>query len=364
MTRFIYCKASSLVTLIAMSSTLTISSLISADTTTTTTTSTSPKTTMSPQTQKQTPTPPPSSSSDNSNEESAAPSSSPTSAPAAADTAFTHEEMLKLSEAFGNFIGKNLNNPGVKFDLDSVVKGIRNGASGAPSPMSDQEYEKMMVKLQENAYKQLSEDNLKAANDFLVKNKNAEGVIEIEPGKLQYQVLEQGTGPAVETGNTPQIKYMGKYLDGTVFGNSDETGGPITVPLNQTIEGLARGLIGMKEGEKRRLFVHPDLGYGTMGQLPPNAMLIFDIELVKANAPSQKPRTLSEMLQAQQFDISDEDSDDDDYDFDDDEDADDENEREAVHQAMKGKEPPPASPVKAEVKPGSQQQQQRPQSSR
>lgn len=43
----------------------------------------------------------------------------------------------------------------------------------------------------------------------------------------------------------------------------------------------------MKEGEKRRLFVHPDLGYGTSGHLPPNALLIFDIELVKADSHDQ-----------------------------------------------------------------------------
>ena len=43
----------------------------------------------------------------------------------------------------------------------------------------------------------------------------------------------------------------------------------------------------MKEGEKRKLFVHPDLGYGTQGQLPPNALLIFEVEIVKADAPSQ-----------------------------------------------------------------------------
>ena len=44
---------------------------------------------------------------------------------------------------------------------------------------------------------------------------------------------------------------------------------PITIPLDQTIPGFSKGIVGMKEGEKRRLFVHPDLGYGTTGQLPP-----------------------------------------------------------------------------------------------
>jgi peptidylprolyl isomerase len=256
------------------------------------------------------------------------PSISTTTQQAAAKTAtngFSREEILKLSEAFGHFIGRNLNNPGIDFDLDSIIRGMRSGVAGDAAPMSDQDYEKMMAKLQENAYRQLSEDNLKAANAFLEKNKNAEGIVEIEPGKLQYTILLEGNGPAVAAGGTPQIKYVGKYLDGTVFGNSEEVGGPLTIPLSQTIQGFSRGLVGMKEGEKRRLFVHPDMGYGTMGQLPPNAMLIFDVEVVKNDTPNYKPNDLSQMMQDGRLgedDDYDDDYDDDDYDDEDEDDSD------------------------------------------
>lgn len=189
-----------------------------------------------------------------------------------------------VSEAFGHFIGRNLQSPGVQFDLESVVKGIRNGASGNPAPMSDQDYELAMTKLQERAYETLSKENLEAANNFMTKNVNEKGVIVLEPGKLQYTVLENGDGKTVEAHGRPLIHYTGKYLDGTVFGSSEEVGGPITIPLDQTIPGFSKGLLGMKEGEKRRLFIHPDLGYGTLGNLPPNALLIFDIEIIKAEA--------------------------------------------------------------------------------
>ena len=49
------------------------------------------------------------------------------------------QEVSKLSEAFGHFIGKNLSSPGVQFDLDSVIKGLRDQAAGKPSPLGDQE---------------------------------------------------------------------------------------------------------------------------------------------------------------------------------------------------------------------------------
>lgn len=200
-------------------------------------------------------------------------------------------DMKKLSEAFGNFIGRNLQSPGLSFDLDSIIKGIREGAAGQPSPLNEKEYEEMMTAVQEKAFKEMSGSNLKAANEFMAKNKQEAGMIEVVPGKLQYSILKQGNGATVEPHSSPKINYTGKYQDGTVFGTSEEMGGPITIPLDQTIPGFSKGIIGMKEGEKRRLYVHPDLGYGTTGQLPPNELLIFDIEAVKANSDEGAGKT-------------------------------------------------------------------------
>lgn len=200
----------------------------------------------------------------------------------------TDFDINKVSQALGNFIGKNLNSPGIHFDLESIIKGIRDGAAGKPSPLSDQEYEKAMGQLQQQALTAVSTKNLEAANAFLKENATAEGVVEIIPQKLQYKIIEEGNGPTVEEHGSPQITYVGKYLDGTVFGNSEAAGGPITVPLDQTIQGFSKGIVGMKEGEKRRLFVHPDQGYGTGGQLLPNSLLIFDVEVIKASAPEKE----------------------------------------------------------------------------
>lgn len=199
-------------------------------------------------------------------------------------------DMKKLSEAFGNFIGRNLKSPGVSFDLESIIKGMREGAAGKPSPMSDQEYEAMMLKVQERAFTRLSEDNLKAAEAFLAKNAQEPNVKSIVPGKLQFMILKEGTGETVAEHGTPSINYTAKYLDGTVFDSSEAAGGPVTIPLDQTIPGFSKGLVGMKEGEKRRLFVHPDLAYGKTGQLPPNSALIFDVEVIKVKGEQKNAK--------------------------------------------------------------------------
>lgn len=197
-------------------------------------------------------------------------------------------DVKKVSEALGHFIGRNLNSPGVHFELDEVIKGMREGAQGKPAPMSEQDYEKAMAQLQQQAVTALATKNLEAADTFMKDNAKNKGVVEIVPGKLQYTILQEGSGPAVPEHGTPLINYTGKYADGTVFGSSEAAGGPITVPIDQTIPGFSKGIAGMKEGEKRRLFVHPEMGYGTSGQLPPNSLLIFDIEVVKAESPDKE----------------------------------------------------------------------------
>lgn len=232
---------------------------------------------------------------------------------ASQDAPISKEELLKVSEAFGHFIGRNLKAPGLNFDLDSIVKGMREGYAGQPAPMSDKEYEAMMAKVQQQAYKQLASENLKAANEFMVKNAKVEKVVEIEPGKLQYTIVQPGTGTVVMEHNSPQIQYVGKFIDGTSFGSSKDAGGPITIPLDQTIPGFSKGILGMKEGEKRTLYVHPDLGYGTTGHLPPNALLIFEVEVVKANAPESATSEDADDL-TEELSMSDEAEDLDEYD--------------------------------------------------
>lgn len=191
-------------------------------------------------------------------------------------------EIPRLSEAFGHVIGKNLENIGVRFDMAQVIKGLQDAIAGKESPMSEMECIQAIASVQEKIFKEQCSENLKRAETFLADNSKAEGVIALEDGKVQYRILEKGTGAEIESHFSPQIRYTGKYLDGSVFGASKEEE---TISLDEIIPGLKAGLLGMKEGEKRTVYIHPDLAYGTNGYLPPNSLLTFDIEIVKANAP-------------------------------------------------------------------------------
>ncbi|MBS0621187.1 MAG: FKBP-type peptidyl-prolyl cis-trans isomerase [Verrucomicrobia bacterium] len=193
-------------------------------------------------------------------------------------------DISRISEAFGHVIGKNLEGIGVKFDIAQVIKGLQDEAAGKNSPMTEMECVQAISAVQEKIFKEQCTENLHKAEVFLSEHAKAKGVVSLEEGKVQYEILSAGNGDVVESHFTPLIRYTGKHLDGTVFGASKEDE---AIALDEVIPGLKAGLIGMKEGEKRTVYIHPDLAYGTNGYLPPNSLLTFEVEIVKANAPKE-----------------------------------------------------------------------------
>lgn len=240
---------------------------------------------------------------------------------ASKEEVFSPASIAKISETYGHFIVKSLDNPILHLNFDSIVKGMKEAKAGNKAPMSEQEYEETISLMQEYAFKDMADKNLKEANEFMEKNAKEKGVVELEKGKLQMIILQPGQGEAVTEEVIPVVHYTGKYLDGTSFGSSRDQGEPISINLKTTIPGFRQGVMGMKVGEKRKIFIHPDLGYGTSGQLLPNALLVFEVELMKVN-----PITKENLEQASDDASADEEYDDDDVGDDDDDDDDEEEE--------------------------------------
>ena len=103
---------------------------------------------------------------------------------------------------------------------------------------------------------------------------------------LKYYDFEAGSGPTLKTGQQALVHYTGWLEDGTKFDSSLDRGQPIVVSFGagQVIPGWEEGLAGMKVGGRRQLVIPPELAYGEAGAggvIPPNATLIFEVELVE-----------------------------------------------------------------------------------
>ena len=135
----------------------------------------------------------------------------------------------------------------------------------------------------ENARSKREEEAKKAAQEAL--DKLAAGFDQTDSG-LRYKIIQKGSGAQAEKGKSVSVHYEGSLDNGQVFDSSYRRKDPITFTLGigQVIQGWDEGIALLKVGDKARFVIPSYLGYGERGAggvIPPNATLVFDVELVK-----------------------------------------------------------------------------------
>jgi FKBP-type peptidyl-prolyl cis-trans isomerase len=138
---------------------------------------------------------------------------------------------------------------------------------------------------QGNASDLMTEDTTQGSTMSESEQSAAENVVTTDSG-LQYVVIAEGDGAAPQPGNRVFVHYVGTLEDGTKFDSSRDRGRPFdfTIGQGQVIKGWDEGVGMMKVGDRRKFIIPPDLGYGARGAggvIPPNATLIFDVELLR-----------------------------------------------------------------------------------
>ncbi len=133
---------------------------------------------------------------------------------------------------------------------------------------------------------QMAQEETEAEKNNLI-NQNMDNQT-TESNELKIEVTQEGEGVEAKNGDTVAVHYTGYLVNGQVFDSSIGRGEPIEFVLGTggVIKGWDQGVLGMKVGEKRKLTIPSDLGYGSAGaggSIPPNATLIFEVEMIKIN---------------------------------------------------------------------------------
>ena len=218
----------------------------------------------------------------------------------AADKVELKTQKDKVSYAIGMDVGNGLKKNDVDVDPDIVAKAIKDILAGNKPLMTDEEVKTAITGLQKDLQakqqeraKVLGEKNKKEGEAFLAQNKTKAGVKTL-PSGLQYKVITEGKGKTPKAGDTVTVQYKGTLVDGTEFDSSYKRGQPATFPVSGVIKGWTEALQLMKEGSKWQIFLPSDLAYGAGGTpgdpIGPNAVLIFDVELVSIQGQENKAK--------------------------------------------------------------------------
>ena len=199
-------------------------------------------------------------------------------------------DRTKAGQLAGANIGRSLRDFRGEFDMPMFMRGLADGSDPARKPALDPaETTRIRSALSARVSaaraaerKAQGEAASKQEQEFLAKNRQVKGVF-TTPSGLQYSVLRQGDGVRPRPGQRVRVHYVGTLLDGKKFDSSYDRGQPAEFGLDQVIKGWSEGVAMMPVNAKYRFWIPAALGYGEKGagaDIPPNATLIFDVELL------------------------------------------------------------------------------------
>ena len=192
--------------------------------------------------------------------------------------------MDKYSYGLGLGIAQNMLSMGAEdIKLDDFIQALKDVFEGKPTAMSFNEAQEIVSAHFAELEKQAAAAAIEQGEMFLKINKERPGVVALKSG-LQYEVIKSGNGRQPKATDQVRCHYEGRLVDGTLFDSSIERGEPAVFGVNQVIQGWVEALQLMREGDKWKLFIPYQLGYGAQGAggaIPPYSTLVFEVELLQ-----------------------------------------------------------------------------------
>ncbi len=182
------------------------------------------------------------------------------------------------SKLLGKMIAKKICSDSFNLDIDALIEGLQD--SWNETNDLENGYLNLINHLQDLLTKEEKNIGLKIADNFLKKNKNNSDVVEIIPEKIQYKIVKEGSGNVVTKEDRPLVNYKLLKLDGTVIFETKE---PQPISLDDAICGFSKGLLGMKESEKRIIYIHPEYGFKKSDNQLASSLIKIEVELLKSD---------------------------------------------------------------------------------
>jgi len=210
---------------------------------------------------------------------------------------FEQKSAYAIGLSMGRYINSTLSRQeelGIKLDNEVILKAVKDGLE-KKAQMSDADIEKALKaydeKVNESAKKKAEDDaksNLEKGKKYLEDNAKKQGVTVTKSG-LQYEVEKMGTGEKPKATDTVRVHYVGTLIDGTKFDSSYDRKEPAEFPLDHVISGWTEGVQLMPVGSKFKFTLPANLAYGEQGagSIPPNSVLVFEVELLDIVKPAK-----------------------------------------------------------------------------
>jgi FKBP-type peptidyl-prolyl cis-trans isomerase len=194
----------------------------------------------------------------------------------------------QILETFGWFVTMRLGIHELEFtpaQIAHFAKGVALAAGGNEPPHSLERVGPKMNEFiqarQDAVIQRFREENEREAREFFAKLKAQPNVKEL-PSGLRYEILAAGSAAKPKVTDTVTIRYTGTLVDGTVFDSTEGRESPAEISLQEVIPGWTEGVQLIGKGGKIKLYIPAHLAYGDtgIGDIPPGAALIFDVELI------------------------------------------------------------------------------------
>jgi FKBP-type peptidyl-prolyl cis-trans isomerase FklB len=195
-------------------------------------------------------------------------------------------DSLGLSFSYGMLLGMNLKMQGISADSISdsdLIAGMREALKGTDTDAKMERAQEIFGQKMQEAQKRQEEASLKNEKVWFDENAKKNKNVQTLASGIQYEILKNGEGDKPSPTSKVTTHYHGTLIDGKVFDSSVDRGQPASFPVNGVIKGWQEILVMMPLGSKWKVYIPSSLAYGSrpVGSIPPNSILIFEIELLK-----------------------------------------------------------------------------------